>query len=133
VTWRRASREERQVAVLWGVAAASALLLRPFWLALAPHLPACPFHALTGVPCLSCGGTHAALALLDGRLGAALAANPLAAAAALAFLAGGLAAPLWALLRLRMPPLPTRLSPRARVAIVLALVADWVWVVLTAR
>ncbi|MFH1176336.1 MAG: DUF2752 domain-containing protein, partial [Acidobacteriota bacterium] len=132
VRWRRASPDERQVAILWGVAAALALVLRPLWLAIAPLLPACPFRSLTGVPCVSCGSTHAALALLDGRLGAALAFNPLAAAAALAFLAGGLTAPFWALLRLRLPPLPACLSPWARVSIVLALVADWVWVVLTA-
>jgi hypothetical protein len=100
VRWRPPNREERQLALLWAVAAGSALLLRPLWLAVAPLLPACPFRALTGVPCLTCGTTRAAVALLGGRPLDALAANPLAALAGATFVVGGLAAPLWATARL---------------------------------
>ena len=127
--WRPLERDERQVAILWGVLALSSLLLRPLWLALAPLLPACPFRALTGVPCLSCGTTHAAVALLHGDPRAALAVNPLATVAGVGFIGGGLVAPLWALAALPVPQLG-KPTPRAlRLALVLALLANWAWVI----
>ena len=128
--WRPALREERQLAVLWGVLAVSALLLRPLWIAIAPALPPCPFRALTGVPCLTCGATRAAVAVLHGRPLEALLVNPLAVLAGLGFIAGGLVAPLWALLDAPVPHLPTP-TPRAlRLAIAVALLADWAWVLI---
>ncbi len=47
-------------------------------------LPACRFHAVTGLPCMSCGSTRAALALTHGEWLEALRLNPLAVAAFLA-------------------------------------------------
>ncbi|MFI5168247.1 MAG: DUF2752 domain-containing protein [Thermoanaerobaculales bacterium] len=127
--WRDALREEKQLAWLWGVAAASSLLLRPFWLALAPLAPACPFRAITGIPCPTCGTTHAAVALLHGDLTAALAANPLASLAGLAFAVGGLLAPLWAVLKLQVPELPSPFPLWARFGLLATLAANWAWVV----
>jgi hypothetical protein len=129
--WRDALREEKQLAWLWGVAAASSLLLRPFWLALAPLAPACPFRAITGIPCPTCGTTHAAVALLHGDLTAALAANPLASLAGLAFAVGGLLAPLWAVLKLPMLEIPSPLPRWARCGLVTVLLANWVIVIVT--
>ena len=54
-------------------------------------LNTCPFQALTGLSCPTCGTTHAAVALSHGRLAAALAANPLAAATLLLLLPATLA------------------------------------------
>jgi Protein of unknown function (DUF2752) len=129
VKLRPPTREERQLALLWGVAAASALLLGPFWLAVAPLLPACPFRAMTGIPCPTCGTTHAAIALMHGRLGAALAANPLMTMAGLGFLAGGAAAPVWAALRWPVPEIPAPLPRWTRAAIVAALLASWAFLI----
>jgi hypothetical protein len=129
VRLRAASREERQLAWLWGAVAACLLLLRPFWLALAPFAPACPFRAITGIPCPTCGTTHAALALLNGRLGEALAINPLATAAGLAFLLGGLLAPAWVTLRLPVPEVPVPLPGWARIAIIAVVLAGWGYLV----
>jgi hypothetical protein len=42
-----------------------------------PALP-CAFHAISGLPCLFCGGTRAACAILDGNPRAALRLNILA-------------------------------------------------------
>ncbi len=125
--------EERQVALLWGVAAAGSLVLRPLWLALAPFAPRCPFRALTGIPCPTCGTTHAAVALLRGDVGGALAANPLAAAAGIAFVVGGLVAPVWAAFAWPVPQLPTPLPRWVRAAIVALLLAGWVYVILARR
>lgn len=122
-------REVRQLALLWGVATASAVALRPFWLALAPLLPACPMREVTGVPCPTCGTTRAAVALLDGDIGAALLANPLAAVAAVAFVLGGALAAVWAWSGGPLPELPRRLSPALRAGIVAALIANWAWVI----
>lgn len=46
----------------------------------------CPFRAVTGLPCATCGSTRAGLALLDGRASDAFLLNPMVmtAAAALA-------------------------------------------------
>jgi hypothetical protein len=121
--------EERQIAVLWGVAALAAILLRPFWLALAPFLPPCPFRALTGVPCPTCGTSHAALAMLDAHVLAALADNPLAAAAGLAFVVGGLIAPFWVLFRGPVPDLAAPPSRGLRATLVVLLLANWAWVI----
>jgi hypothetical protein len=129
VKWREPEREERQIALLWAVSAASALVLRPLWLVVGPLLPPCPFRVLTGVPCLTCGTTSAALALFHGRPLEALAANPLAALAGAAFAVGGLAAPLWAAARLPVPDLGAPLARSTKAAIVAALLANWAWVI----
>ena len=45
---RDATRSERQLAGLWAAAAISVVLLRPVWIAIAPHLRPCTFRKLTG-------------------------------------------------------------------------------------
>jgi len=130
LVWRRPKREERQLAWLWGVVAVCSLLLRPFWLMLAPFVPACPFRAITGIPCPTCGTTHAALALLNGRLGDAFSANPLAALAGVGLVVGGLIAPVWATFNGPVPEIPTPLPRWARAAIVAVLLAGWAYLIM---
>jgi hypothetical protein len=94
----------------------------------------CVFKVVTGVPCLTCGTTRA-LALL-GRLdvAGALAMNPLVAAGVLVL------AP-WAAADLALMPghraLALELSPPgarvARIAIVAAVVLNWMWLVAAGR
>ncbi len=129
MNWRPLDNEERQLAWLWFVAVLSALVLRPLWLMIAPLLPGCPFNAITGIPCPSCGTTRAALAMLQGRPLLALAFNPLAALAGAAFLCGGLLAPLWVAGRGRIPDLPRPLPPWLRTTVLAALAANWAWVI----
>ncbi len=128
---RPASVEERQLAALWGVAAAGALALRPFWLVLAPTMQACPLRTLTGIPCPTCGTTRAAVAFLHGDLLGAFVWNPLAAVAAVAFFAGGGLAVVWALGRLPMPVVPRPPAWAVRLVVGLSLAGTWTWVALT--
>lgn len=91
----------------------------------------CPLRAATGIPCLSCGATHAFHFVARLHPLEAVAANPLAALAA-ALLAAHC---LWTLLRLGgLPyaPQAPALSPVAaralRLGIVALLAANWAFV-----
>jgi hypothetical protein len=68
------------------------------------------------------------VALLEGRIGEALWANPLAALAGIAFLAGGVVAPVWTGLRQTVPVVPSPLPGWTRLTAVVAVVAGWIWV-----
>jgi len=129
VTTRPASREERQLAFLWLAAAASALALRPLWLAAAPILRPCIFRSITGIPCPTCGTTRAATAFLNGEILAAFAANPLAAAMGLLFVAGAPIATLWAIARWPVPLLPTPLPMWVRIGAVALIASNWIYVI----
>ena len=119
---------DRWVAALWAVAAGGSLLLRPL-LDWAPGLlPRCFWHAMTGLPCPTCGTTRAAVALLHGHPWTALSFNPLTGAAGCAFLLGGAIVPLWVLLNAPVPVLDA--SPRLRVAVVVLFLANWVYLIL---
>lgn len=88
---------------------------------------ACPSKALLGLPCATCGMTHAFVALARLDLAGALAASPLGAA---------LAAGAWLyalldlgrlLLGLPFPDLPPRALRAAAALGVGALLANWAW------
>ncbi len=87
----------------------------------------CPFRALTGLPCASCGMTHAFVLLAHGEALGAFAASPLGALLAL----GAWAYAAFDLVRVAAGvPLP-RLGPRAARALaaagVAAVIANWGW------
>jgi hypothetical protein len=92
----------------------------------------CTFRAITGLPCASCGMTHAFVALARGDLAAAWSASPLGAA-----LAGG--AWLYAILDaarlaagLPWPRIPRPAARAMAVAAVGAVAANWAWLLLRA-
>jgi hypothetical protein len=94
---------------------------------------ACPFRALTGLPCATCGMTHAFVYLAHGQLRAALAASPLGAL--LAGAAWLLAAADAVRLALALPaPFP---GPRAARVLaftgLIALLANWAFLVIAHR
>jgi hypothetical protein len=124
-------RPGRQLAFLWGGAALVCAAAAPLAPALARGLPPCPFRALMGIPCLTCGSTRALLALARFDVGAAFSWNPLAAAAGILLVFGGLAALGAALLgRGVETPRPT---PALRAALALAVAANWVFLVAAGR
>lgn len=121
----------RQLAFLWGGTALAGAAAAPFAPALAAGLPLCPFHAVTGLPCPTCGGTRALLALARLDPVSALAWNPLVALAAAVFLAGGLVALVRALRGRGVADVPAR--PWLRAAAALALAANWAFVIASGR
>jgi len=127
MNWRPPDREDRQVAMLWAVCAGLAVLFRPLWLAAAGAMPACIWRASTGWPCPGCGTTRALVRLLHADLAGALAVNPLAAAAAVAFVAGGFAAPVWLACGGKRPFLAAGARPVWIAGVAVTFAANWAW------
>lgn len=92
-------------------------------------LGSCPFLDVTGIPCPTCGGTRAALGLVDGRWGDAFLANPFMAAGLTLFVAWfvyGVAAtvvPAWR----RELVLGEGEKKAARIVAWAFLLAAWIW------
>jgi hypothetical protein len=116
----------------FGILAVGGLILAWTRPALLLGMAHCPLRDLTGIPCPTCGGTHAALALAHGRFATAFTANPLVAVG-LVLLGLWL---LWGVLATLVPPLRRQmtLSARekrtARILAVLLLGATWIWEIL---
>lgn len=127
--WTPLSAAERQLAFIWGGLALGLLALKPLWPLIVPFLRPCLFHSITGVPCPTCGATRSVLALLDGDLLGAAALNPLVFAATVAFLLGGVAAPLWAWRRGTAPRFARQIPMPVRVGLVALILANWVWLI----
>jgi hypothetical protein len=94
-------------------------------------LLACPFRAMTGLPCLGCGCVHAFAAVAHLDFGTAFLANPVGALVAI----GGICFAVGTVLRLCGVALPLPRMPRgrarlARIAVVLAVAANWTFVAL---
>jgi hypothetical protein len=124
VTWRATARfGHAEVFALVG--AASFLVARFLPVLSVPYT--CPLRGWLGIPCATCGMTHAFVRLAHGDLAQALAASPagaLLAAAAWAYAAADLlrAAVGWPL------PVPSPRLARAGVALGVATVlASWAW------
>jgi hypothetical protein len=109
------------VAVLAGGAA---------WLAMSLPWPRCPFFALTGLPCVTCGATRCTLAFLHGNVLSGLRWNPLAAVALCAVIAFDLYAAVVLLgrtYRLRVVSWTAAEKKMARVAVIGLLALNWIY------
>lgn len=129
MTWRLPDREDRHVAVLWLACAVSAVALRSVWLSASAFLPSCPFHHLTGWPCPGCGTSRAMVRLLNADVLGALALNPLAACGAIAFVTGGVSAPLWLACGGCVPRVTPRPKPFGAALLAAAFLINWVWLI----
>ena len=67
--------------LVWLAVSVSALVGGAAWMAIGLGWPQCPFLALTGWPCMTCGATRATIAFFQGDFLQAFLWNPLAALA----------------------------------------------------
>ena len=94
--------------------------------------PVCPFHAITGQPCLTCGGTRCLRNVLAGHLVTGFEWNPLVF---LGTVAAGLFAVYAAIVTtFRLPRIRIgTVSPRAalvlRLTVVAVLAANWIYLI----
>ncbi len=124
MTWRRTGRYGH-VEVFATIAALSFLVARFVPVLGFPYL--CPLKGLAGIPCATCGMTHAFVHLAHGDVALALAASPLGAllagAAWLFAMADGVRVAVGAPL-----PVPSVAAVRAATAAgVVALLVNWAW------
>ena len=114
--------------LLWGSVLGASALLGSLWLHAGLPTPLCPLHAVTGLPCPTCGSTRAASALVHGDLAAAVAWNPLMTlvmiGAALYVLYAAVVV-IGNLPRLRWTP-PSRSESRGiRIGVILLIAINW--------
>lgn len=132
--WRRRPAGELDHEFVWlaVTTAGAAALLVAVWLGL--PLPGCAFRMVTGHPCLTCGATHAALALSHGAVGEAWRFNPLATAALL--LLGAFNIYALVVLMLRLPRLRIVFRSRRAERVMLTLLGavallNWIYLLRT--
>ena len=130
VVWRRMPAAGVDHELIWLAVSLAALAGGAAWLWIGLRWPQCPFLAMTGWPCLTCGATRSTIALWHGDLLRAFSWNPLAFLA----LCGVAVFDLYAAIVLvcRLPRLRivdwTRLERNAmRVAVVCALLVNWIY------
>ncbi|MCP4293352.1 MAG: DUF2752 domain-containing protein [bacterium] len=98
----------------------------PDW---AYKLAHCPLRDTTGIPCLTCGGTHSLVSLVDGHWIRAFQANPLIVICTVLFFAWSL----WAISATVFSPwrktmVLSNIEKRtASILTVLSLVGNWIW------
>ena len=76
--WRPLRAGEPDHELIWLCVTVAAAALLADWTLAGLSLPRCTFRAVTGLPCLTCGATRAALSLLHGEMASAWRFNPLA-------------------------------------------------------
>ncbi len=122
---------KRQIAFLWGAVAVVCLAAAPLAPLAAPLVEAgvygCPVKSVAGVPCPTCGGTRATLALAMLDPATALAMNPGVTIAWLVLLVGGLAALGLAISDRPLPGLPRTLPVPVRLGAVALVAANWLY------
>lgn len=122
---------KRQIAFLWGAVAILCLAAAPLAPLAAPVVEAevygCPVKTVAGVPCPTCGGTRATLALAMLDPATALAMNPGVTVGWLVLLVGGLVALGLAIADRPLPGLPRSLPVSARLAAVALVAANWLY------
>jgi hypothetical protein len=128
--WRRRSGNEPDHELIWLTVSAVSIAGGAAWLALALPWPRCPFLAVTGLPCVTCGATRSAIAFLHGDFVSAFRWNPLAFVAFCAVIAFDLYAAIvlvgWTT-RLRIVDWTVTEKNVTRIVVLSLLVLNWTY------
>jgi hypothetical protein len=128
--WRRRSARETDHELIWLAVSVASIAGGAFWLALSLPLPRCPFFAVTGLPCPTCGATRSAIAFLHGDFLLTLRWNPLAFVAFCAVIAFDLyAAAVLVFQRPRLRIVDWSIPQKnvARIAAISLLALNWIY------
>jgi hypothetical protein len=130
---RRLRPGETDYELIWLAVSLGSLALAAAWLTVGLPWPRCAFHAITGLPCITCGMTRCGLQFFHGHFLAAFKWNPLVFMALCSLTAFDLYA--LAMLAARAPRL--RISSYTqtaktfvRIAVILALVLNWIYLLM---
>ena len=77
ICWREPQPAETNYEMLWLGVSLGGLCTCALWFALGFPWPGCAFHAITGLPCLTCGATRATMQFFHGDFLGAWSWNPL--------------------------------------------------------
>lgn len=131
-SWRPLRHQELDHELIWLSTSAGTVLMGFTWLGLGRPLPPCVFHALTGIPCPTCGCTRATLKLLQGDIPSAVALNPLYILGVVAVVLFNLYAAVvlaGRLPRLRLGNLPRGVGSVFRWGAIAAVLCNWAWLI----
>lgn len=130
LVWRRRSANEPDHELIWLAVSAASIAGGAAWLTMALPWPRCPFLAVTGLPCVTCGATRSTIAFLHGDFLSALRWNPLAFVA----LCGLVAFDLYAAIvlvgrtpRLRIVDWTVTEKNVARIVVISLLALNWIY------
>ena len=125
--------QEIDYELVWLLVSLGAFLGLALWFAVRLPTPQCAFHALTGLPCVTCGATRSAFQFLHGHFSASWFFNPLAFLAFCSVLAYDLYA--LVMLAARAPRLRFGNFSRseklfARGAVIILLAGNWLYLLM---
>jgi len=133
VHWRPLIPGEHDPERLWGLVLAGTALFGVGWLFSGMPTPLCPFHAITGLPCPSCGMTRGIRCLLHGNFAAAFFFNPLGMTALMGIAVYVIYAGVVVLgkqPRLRWEPISKRMALLIRTSLFFLVALNWIYLIL---
>lgn len=130
VVWRPRIPGGPDPELIWGAVLSSAGLIAALWLRSGLPSPPCALHALTGIPCPTCGTTRSVAALLQGKTHTAFLLNPLTTTLLIGiaiYVLYSAVAVAFRLPRLRWEPLSASERRWIRIGVILLIASNWVW------
>lgn len=130
--WRRLDRHETDHEMIWLFVTLGCAAGVTFWIAMGLPTPRCTFHALTGIPCPTCGGTRCVRLLADGDWAQAFFFNPLLFLGVVGATFYNLYAAIvlaGRLPRLRVKALSPRVGSLVRYGALAAFFGNWAWLI----
>jgi hypothetical protein len=121
-----------QVHIVWGAIAVIILVSARIFAEFLRLTPPCIFRTLTGIPCLTCGGTHCVAALSQLHPLDSFLYNPLIMVGLIAMIPYSLGYAVAIIFRRRVAIALSKSEKRAlRISVILLLVANWAYLIIS--